>query len=341
MKLIKKFIVLSLITTVALYATFFYINKYILSNDRIRFQSKKVDMTKVDMNIPINIPTSAKNIKVSYDGSYVAYDDNEILNIMDVKSGIKKEINLDNSVSFYSWIPDRNRILIIENVDRNYSRVFKLDYYDADKAETGNISKFNASAATMEIKLLRVSTITNSIYMKAEDDKGRAKIYYLNIMEKLKKVKMKSSDIGNIEVIPNKSSMAYEDNINGKIYVTNITKPLVIKGVISQNLLGIDNEDNVYIGENVGNKITKIYTGALDAAIVRWYPYVLSAPVDKTDIYISKVGGIYVNDALKNTIFKVKSNKYISYPGKLIQVIDDAIISINQGKLTITMLKGL
>jgi hypothetical protein len=340
MKLFRKFMALSLITVAVLYGIFFYINKYLLNTDNLKFQSKKVEITNVSKNVQVNIPAFAENIKVSYDGAYVAYETNKVLNMTDTRTGLNKEMNLNNEVSFYNWLPDRNRILLVEDLKVNNSKVFRLDYYDVDREEMGNISEFNAFDSTAQIKDLRVSTITNSIYMKAENHKGRAKIYYLNIMKKLKKIKTKVNHIGNIAVVTNKSSMAYEDRMNGRIFVTNRKNPLVIDNVLIQSLLGMDNQDNVYIGETVGNKIVKIYSESLDASTIKWYPYELRAPVDKSDIYISNVGNIYINDALKNALFSVKSDEYINYPGELLQIIDNDIISINHGMLVMTKLKG-
>jgi hypothetical protein len=339
MKLLKRFILLSFITVIALYAIFFYINRYILSTANVKIQSQKIDTMSVTTNIYVKIPESAVNIKVSYDGAFVAYEDNQGLNIVDTKIGQKNQTNLGYGVSYYEWLPDRNRILIVRDYKKNFTRKFKLDYYDADRDEQGNVSELKAFDTTTEIKDLKVSTITNSIYIKAEDNDSRAKIYYLNIMKKLKKIKTKDNNIGDIEVVPNKSNMVYEDNSNGKIYYTNIGKPIVLNNSKSQNLLGMDNEDNVYIGETVNNKIVNIYSGSLDTTNIVWHLNELNAPVNKSDVYIPRTGGIYINIGLENSLFNVSTHEFTSYPGKLLQVIDDAIVSIDHQKLMITKLK--
>jgi hypothetical protein len=325
-----------------LYSMCFYINKYLLSTDNIKIQSLKVVTKSINTKADIKIPEATRNLKISYDGAYgayVAYGVNKVLNIMDTKSGLKKALKLDNEASFYAWLPDRNRILIVEDMKKNNKRSFRLDYYDADRDEIGIISEVNAFNATAQITDLKVSTITNSIYIKAEDNNGKTQIYYLNIMKKLKKVKTTGNNIGNIEVIANKSNMAYEDSKNGRIYITNTRKPLIIDNVFSESLLGIDASDNVYIGEVKDNRIVNIYSGSLDAASIIWQPNELIAPVNKSDVYITKSGGMYVNIGLENTLYNLRSHEYIDYPGVFLQLIDGAIVSIDQEKLIITKLK--
>lgn len=335
MKLIKKFIALSLITIIVLLSVFYYIDKYILSSDSLKISSEKIDTKSNNANI--NIPTSAEDIKVSYNGAYVAYNDNGILNIVDTKSGLKKELNLEN-VSFYNWLPDRNRILVAQNIKKNYSSVFQLDFYDAERDEIGNISDIAAFDSAAEVMDLKVSTLTNVIYIKVGDN-NRTKIYYLNIMKKLKKINTQVRNIGNIEVIPSKNDMVYEDSINQRIYVTGLNEPIAIANVTAQSLLGIDSGDNIYIGEIRNNKVVKVYWNSMDKPAVNWNSLAISGLVDKKDIYISGTGGIYVNDSSQNSVHEMKSNKISNYTGKLLRIIDGGLISIDGGKLIVTGMK--
>lgn len=338
MKVFKKLIVMSLITVVVIFSAFFYINKYILSTTSIKIQSKKVTTANINPTVAVKIPTAAENLKASYDGNYIAYDNNG-LNIIDTSSGLNKVLELEASGAFFTWLPDRNRILIVETSKKNYKKTFKLDYYDADRDEIGNIIEFNAFDRTAKIKDLKISTITNSIYIKVEDGNGKIKIYYLNIMKKLKKVKTRVTNVGNIEVIPNKSSMVYEDVTHGRIYVTNLKKPLTFNNMVPKSLLGMDNEDNIYIGERIAGKISKIYYGSLDENNITWGSYILKSPVDKEDIYVTKAGAIYVNEVQNEKLFNVKTTEYTNYKGILLEITSDSIISIYQQRLILTKLK--
>lgn len=340
MKLLKRIVALSLVTIVVFYAIFFYINKYVLTSDNIKISSQKVETKSLVKPIKVYIPNFARDVKASFDGSYAAYEENNLLYIVNIQSGEKKKIDLNNKLSFFSWLPDRNRILIITNSKNNNKKIFKLNYYDADRDETGIISDFNAADETMEIRNVKVSTLTNSIFIKAVGGNGKTQIYYMNIMKKLKKLKLKTKNIGDIEAIKHKTHLVYEDSIKGKIYISNVAKPLMIDNVKTESLLGVDNEDNVYIGEIKENKIVRIYSESMDSDSTQWIPYELDVPVSKGDIYISGPGGIYINNAIENSIFEVKSKQRIGYTGELLQIIDNGIVSNSDGELIIKEIKA-
>lgn len=336
MKLFKRIIALSLITIIVFYSVLFYVNKYILSSDNIKISSKHIETKKTKSPIDIYIPNFASSIKVSSDGSYVAYEQNNVLNIVDIQSGTNTKVKLNQNLSFFNWLPDRNRILIVKSTVLKNKKTFKLDYYDADRAEEGNICDFSSTDKTTEINDVKVSTLTNSIFIKTENSSRKAQIYYMNIMKKLKKLRLKSKNIGSIEAIQHQSHMVYEDRLKSRIYITNSTAPLLLNKVKTIKLLGVDDSDNIYVGEIKDNEIIGIYSGTIDPKGISWVAHELSVPVNKSDIYITGLGGIYINNSIENNLYEINSKQTFGYKGELLQVIDGSIVSNNDGKLILT-----
>ena len=95
----------------------FYVDHYFLATDS-KVVTKKVDEDKSEKikNIDITVPANAENILVSYDAKYLSYYENEKLKIVNCKDGKIKNIEVEegSKISFYEWLPDRNRMLLVE-----------------------------------------------------------------------------------------------------------------------------------------------------------------------------------------------------------------------------------
>ena len=343
MKHLKRIIVWIILSVVIQFSVLLYLNNYLLSTDGNSIKTKKVEtiINKVANNQEINIPIGATQIAISYDGSYVAYYENEFLNIINNGTGELKQLNFEegSKVSFYKWLPDRNRMLITEKMQSIAGQTLKLSQYDVDKKEKVEEKSFTLVDSKSEVNDIALSTLSNVIYIKAANSVHKATIYYLNVMKEMKKVETKGYIVGNIEAIPHESTLVYEDSTNSKVYVTNTSNPISIKGVTKLALLSVDSDDNIYVGQLEAGKIMKMYSGNLKDTTSKWKVTELMVPVNTQDIHVSENGDMYINDNLMGIITEVLTGNTTKYQGKLLSLYEGGVASISQGKLIKTSLK--
>lgn len=341
MKILKRILLWVAISIALQFSILLYVNNYMLA-EKTSYKSKKVekkDVTKSDADV--KLPDGFDDINVSFDGKYVAYYDNEILKVVNTKTAEVKNVQFDDGVkvSFYKWLPDRNRMLIAEKVTSNNGSGFKLSYYDIDKDVKEDIKNLTWADQKSEVEDIQISTLTNVIYVKVAHSGKRSSIYWINIMKEMRKVDTNAYLIGKIRSIPHSDNLVYEDLTYQKIGVTNSAKSLHIKGVDNPCLLGIDGEDKIYIGKVENDKVTAIYSGKLSDDTANWEITSLKSPMDSEDIYISQDGNVYLNDGLKGILTDMSTGKETTYKGKLIQIYDGGIASISDSSLVKTSIK--
>lgn len=342
MKILKRILIWVAISIALQFSILLYVNNYMLT-ERTNYKSKKVekkDEAKPDANV--KLPDGVDDINVSFDGKYVAYYEDEVLKVVNTKTAEVKKVQFEDGVqvSFYKWLPDRNRMLIAEKVTTNSGSGFKLSYYDIDKDIKEDIKNLTWADQRSEVEDIQVSTLTNVIYVKVAHSGKRSSIYWLNIMKEMRKVDTNAYLIGKIRSIPHSDNLVYEDLAYHKIGVTNSTKySLYIKGVDNPCLLGIDGEDKIYIGKVENDKVTAIYSGKLSDDTSTWNMTSLKDSMDPEDIYIGQGGNVYLNDGLKGILTEMSTGKETIYQGKLIQMYDDGIASISNGNLIKTQIK--
>lgn len=341
MKIIKRVVFWIIISISVQCAGLFYVNNYFLS-EQTSYKSKKVVTTAPKKSdVEVNIPDSSKNINASYDGKYVAYYQNDVLKVVNTKTAQTKNVEFGDGVkvSFYKWLPDRNRMLIAEKTSSKSGSGFMLSYYDVDKDAKDDIKNLTWADSKSEVEDIQASTLTNVIYVKVAHSGKRSSIYWINIMKEMKKVDTISYLIGNIRSIPHDDRLVYEDLTYHRILATNVKKPLSINGVDNPCLLDVDNDDNIYIGQVINNKVVKIYSGTLKEDTSKWKVTALKEPADKGDILINENGKIYIHNVLKGILKEVDNGKETSYKGTIIGMYSDGIASVSDGKLVKTTLK--
>jgi hypothetical protein len=82
-----------------------------------------------------------------------------------------------------------------------------------------------------------------------------------------------------------------------------------------------------------------VYYGTIEKSTSEWKSIELHESIDKDDIYISKKGQILLNDNLKGIVKNASSGKETAYRGKFLQIYDDGVASISEGKLQKTDLR--
>lgn len=339
MKIFKKVVIWMIISLIVQFTGLFYINNYLLSS-QTDIKAKKVIRSGIKKsNVVINIPYYAKNISTSFDGRYVAYYDGNTIEIIDTETGYKKHVKFKKGikVSFYKWLPDRNRMLIVEKQISNYSSNFNLEYFEVDKNIKENIKKLNGFNIGTEIDDIKESPLTNVIYIKMQSKGNRTSIYRVNIMSDMQKIKTNSYMIGNIGILSLKDKLIYEDSIYHNIYITGEEGHINIEGVKNPVLIGVDDNDRVYIGDSQDNKVSSLYYGSADGDSRSYRNINLGTAVNKNDVYVVPSGKIYINDNLKGVVRDVMGGKEYIYHGKFIQMYNNGIISVSDGKLSKTL----
>lgn len=342
MKKLKKMITWAALSLIVQFSGLLYANNYLFASNGNKIVSKKIEENKKGSvkEIQVVVPQNADHINLSYDGKYVAFYEGEILDIVNTQNGEVKKIDFNKGtrISYYKWLPDRNRMLIAEKQAGTNGGALKLSYYDVDKEEKVEIKDIAWADSKSEVVDIKLSTLTNVIYIKVEHSGNRSSIYWLNIMHELKKIDTKGYMIGNMEVIPHEDKLVYEDLTYNKIQVTNMKEPLVFKDASKLVLLSIDEEDNIYLGQVQNNKVVKIFSGTAKQTADKWKSTALKEAYDSKDIYVSPSGSIFLNDNLRGIITNMVTGKETKYEGRFLQMFSEGVSSIGQGKLIKTRL---
>jgi len=330
MRAFKNLIIWAMISLIIQMAGLFYLNNFLLASNNV-VKSKKIENSQNKKpDAEVKIPDDAKNINVSYDAKYVAYYANEILYVVNNQTGKTDNVSFTDGakVSFYKWLPDRNRMLIAEKSSGNLS----LSYYDVDKAQKDSISKITMADSESEVVDIEAAPLPNVIYIKVATSSNRNNIYWINIMKDKKRIETQSSNIGKIAVLPHDDKMVYESVTYGKVYVTGMENSLTFTGANKTCLLGIDSEDQVYIGNvNSDGKVTQIHYGTLKQNTSSWQTVNLTSPASKKDLFVAGNGKVYINDNLKGTFTELKTGKVTIYKGIFLELYNNGIASINDG----------
>ena len=312
----------------------FYLNNNILtSNGTVK--SQKIAVSSISNKASVskaNVPNNATTIHASYDASYISYCLNDELYVVNAITG--KSVNVSSSngvkISFYKWLPDRNRMLIAETENRNLS----LSYYDVTQSQKIKVSDILMISSTSKVKDIEVAPLTNVIYIKVKNGYKYYSIYWVNIMKSRKKIVTNSKYIGNIQVVPHEDRILYEDLTNNKVYATGLNHALSFIGSTKSCLLAIDNNDQIYIGNvDNNNNIDKIYFGTLNGS---WKSLPLNSPVSKSRLFVTTRGKVYINDKIKGTVTELQTKKETTYKGTFLQLYSDGIASLSDGNLVKT-----
>ncbi|ABK62414.1 hypothetical protein [Clostridium novyi] len=286
MKSVKRIIAWICVSLGVQIAVLYYVDTYLFSTENV---SSKIVSTKVEDNkknrksdINIEVPENAERKALSCDGQYLAYIENDRLKIVDTYSGDEENIELQQGLhmSFYKWAPDRNILLIAASKKSEEKSKFIFYSYDAEKGEkeklqnkNGEETCFTAPRGT-EVKDIELSPFTNMIYIKSGLAGGKSELHKINIMQKLNKVETKIDMIGDIKIIPNDDSIAYESVNQNKVYITGCQNPIKVDGVDKVCLVDVDDNDIIYVGEIETSseqetfKIKNIYRGVMEKPLL-------------------------------------------------------------------------
>lgn len=341
MKNLVKMLAWTLIALVIQQSIFLYIENIYLAAD-VKIEAEKVEekeIPKEKNQNEIELKDGIGNVSLSSDGRFVAYMDDNNLKVLDSNDGSEKKFESENDgeVVFYKWLTNENNMIIIQKVQKDGDFYFEPVSFNAKKGEARQLADFNLNEVRINMKNkgdivdnVVFSTSTHSLYIKIKKRTGKSDLYYANVMNQLAEVRS-NKDIGNI-VVPTTSTNAVME-MGSSTTILNSQGNIEIPNVKITKILGTDINDNTYFGEEVSNKINKIYYTILNDKKLQWHTLTLTKPVDKEDIIIDYSGKVYVNDKLTGSLAELTSKKTIKYNGQLIQAYSKGFVSKDGNKL--------
>lgn len=320
----------------------FYIDNYFLTTDS-KIVSKKVVEVKStkSKNVDITIPTNAENILISYDAKYISYYEDEKLVIVNCLTGKTKNIEpMDGcKVSFVSWIPGRNRLILVEKEIDDESSNLILYSYDALKGEKVKNIKFECDVINPKVEDVQTAPLTGLIYVKVSNNANKSSIYRIDRNPDMSKIDTIPKLVGNIALIRYEDKLVYEGSVYNKIYVTGKSNAINVGDVDKLTLIGADANDNIYLGQLKDNLLSKVYYGKMSQDTSEWKTIDLQTPCVKENLFVSNNGKIYQNDSLKGVLVEINSGTETKYEGKLLELYSGGVVYLVNNKISFVTFK--
>ena len=331
-KIVVAWIILSLFLQTS---TLFVLDKFIFEQSS-EFKSKKIELDKpYEDKFNIKIPNYAENIKISFNGKYISYDKNRDLNIVETKTGTEKNLVTEDNgeIMYYEWLPERERIVIIEKVEKKGKEIIQLLTYNPKNFETSYVTELCKFEDGMNVRCITESVFTSVYYIYISNSDINDRCYRVDINNDKFDVNLKCGSFGNMKVIPHTDRLVYDDLASNTIFVTSPDKKLKFKTNNNLRLIGIDRNDVIYVGQEKENKIFSIFYGKIDNDVDTWNTVNLDFPVDLENIFFNDESDIIVNNSLEGKVKNITTGNEYEYVGKFIDVKDDFIALDDGDKL--------
>lgn len=347
MKTFIKIIVCTFVAIGIQQGVFFYIENIYL-NTEADITIEKVDESHEEQENKkeeVELKPNTGDIKVSDNGRFVAYLNDNKLKVLDSNDGSEKQVKTkeNETIVYHQWLTNEDNMIIIKRVKDGKNSYFEPITYYARKDETRSLTDFDISEIRINIKneeekvdSVIFSTATNTLYIKIKKPTGLSDLYRLNIMNQLELVR-KNKEIGDIIVPPTTTKCVME--MGNYATILDRKDNIQIPNVNVTKILGTDMDDNVYFGEEINGKITKIHYSVLNNENSKWKTFTLSKPVSKEDITINYSGKIFVNDSDSKTVNELTTGQSVKYEGNYVQVYSKGIISRAGSKILKTEMK--
>lgn len=342
MKVFKKVIAWAILSIVLQVGVLYFLNNVVFKHTS-EFKSNILDLKKDNTkDIKATISKTAQNINISYNGKYLSYKEDDNLFLQDTKTGKSTQVTTNDkgTILYYDWLPERDILVIAEKFEKDGKPKIQIVTYNAINSTETLVKEMCSYTDNMKVKKISASIFTGVYYV--DIDKGGAKdtVYRIDRNNDMQEVDLKTYILGNIQVIPHADRLIYADKIKGTFYVTAPNKQLNFNSNKKLELLGIDRNDVIYMGELNGDKITSITYGKVDEDISNWKKVTLDSVVNSNDIYFNNNSEILINDNLKGSVKNLTTGNEVEYEGKLIQIKDDFIATMdNSEKLVYKNLK--
>ncbi|WP_409069649.1 hypothetical protein ACFLKB_09645 [Clostridium sp. FAM 1755] len=347
----KKIKIIFIWTLIALFLSFgalIFVDKIYLSSAKT-FKINKVEEEdkKIKKAVSMDIPDYAENIKISFNGEYISYYTENKIVIINVAKKEEKYVEFKNgTVNYTAWLPDRNILFIGEKASGNSGSFLALFSYDSEKNEkfqledeNGKKTIINLPNNNYDINNMTLSTATNTIYLKVKNEQGRSRIYRINTMAQLERIKSLGNNLGEIALMNSEDRVVYENKNDGNIHVAGKDYPITVRDGANHSLLGVDDNDVMYIGKLKGNReeetIDKIYYWNLDEKTINRKDIELENSINKKDIKILSNGKVFFINSNENKVKDLISKEEFKYNGTFKDISMEAIVSKEGNKVII------
>jgi len=340
-KKIINWILLSVFFQVAVlcYFNYFYLNR---RGEAVATLVSNINGEKPKKVQTIDVPQDAKEIKVSYDNTYISYMQGGKLEILDIKDKkTVKSISLkSDQISYYRWLPDRNMVIYgIKAPDSEAGRV-QVITYNVDSDVEHAYPKITNIPKKSSIDEIELSPLTNVVYAKISTGNSSAKIYRYNVMSELSFV-MNISDKSIFKGFMYDNKLAYRDEKN-RLYMwdglKSSSKQLQYTGEL--DLLGLSGlNDEIYVSVlDKDKKVKELLYGTYDKQISSWNKIEISTPVDSGDLFLTPEGDVYELDEQKRTVYELKTKDKFTYSGSYIEIFSNHIVTRDGNKVKIEIM---
>ncbi|AAM24259.1 hypothetical protein TTE1004 [Caldanaerobacter subterraneus subsp. tengcongensis MB4] len=331
---IKKVLKWAFATLALELAFLYYLNNVFLVDSTFIKSEEVFGSISLPPLIEIKIPSYAKDVHVSYDGKYISYDEGGNLIIADAKTGktVKVIEKATKEGDYYTWLPDRNRILYFSRMDSLTGTKVELKSYDVDNDLYNTVYIKIYLPSKSAISYVTLSPLTNVIYLKATTPYGD-RLYQVNIMGEVRRIYLPVKRIEKMVETQRKDNLIYQSD-DGRLYLLKDgRKQVLLSAKNKYALLGIDRDDNVYIGKMGTEGIEEIYYDSVDKPIGMWHKISLKRGQVLKDLVVlfneKSVGIITGNNRLED----LRGNVISEAKGKIIEITRDYIVYKNGDKI--------
>lgn len=298
------------------------LDKYYLQEDSA-YTIEKVVSSEAKATVKVAMDSGASNVRVSFDGEYVSYLKNGKIDILNLQTGEKNEIspNQGASFSYYTWIYDRNRLIIAERTGNDY---FVLYYYDiAGKTKTEVYNTVDNKSIHIplqdnseNITQIEMSTLTMCMYLRISNGSGESRVYLIDIMADKSSIHISTKHISNLVQLKKDDIVYYQNSYRDWVCKVGNLNPVSIEGNTTLRLIGSDENDDVCLAAVSGGKTDAVYLGSIAKA--QFTKFSLREKVDPSAILLNQTGDIYYSSQTGKYLLNLKTGKMFLYNGKLL-----------------------
>lgn len=233
---------------------------------------------------------STRDVSYSYDKSYYA-----VLSARDLKifaaSGNRqvKDISLkDNeSVSYLSWLPDRNLVLAGISTNYSYSTTVTLMAIDPETDSKPVSPNIRGLAKGAKITNVAFSTKTNVTNILIQDSRGST-VYRTDANNYLRRLYLGTTHIDRIASLTYEDTLLYDDSVSNSVYAyygNGRRAKIPFTSGQPFTLIGTDKSDNIYLGYLTdGNLVSAIYEGQMNQNFSEVRQLSSPSPVDLINV---------------------------------------------------------
>lgn len=134
-------------------------------------------------------------------------------------------------------------------------------------------------------------------------------------------------------------NLVYEGSVYNKIYATHFKEHIRIEGIDKLTLIGSEDDDKIYVGELNNGLVSKVYYGKISEDTSKWMSLDIKKPSEKNNLFVSSIGNVYQNDALKGVLTEINSETETKYEGELLELYNEGIVCLANNKISFVTFK--